>query len=150
MSESTFPPLPPLAQSHFEDPYHQGSADHATHIGEMDSPDGGRLCLELLVDDDGLIVEAWFDGEGSAWLLAAASIFVESIEGCVFDDVRSWSDDRYLASGNMSLEGTPLTAWLAPLQLLRCQLKNSEGPGFGDDENEDGPRFSGPHLGEEC
>ena len=147
MSEAN---LPPLAQSHFEDPYHQGTCEDATHSGEIDCPDIGRLCLDLIVDDEGLITEAWFDGEGSPWLLGAASIFAESIEGCLLDEVRTWCNDEYLSRFKVTLEGAFQTAWLAPLQLLKFQLGNAEELDVDDDENEGGSHFYGPHLGEEC
>jgi NifU-like protein involved in Fe-S cluster formation len=139
------PELPPTAKSHFVDPYHQGVCGHATHVAEGQWDQWGELCLELTVDGDGTIVEAWFDGEGSPWMLAAASLFVESIEGCPLDTVQNWNDDHQLASCESELDDER-DAWLLPLTLLKLELESVDA----ESDDEDGPRFQGPHLGEEC
>jgi NifU-like protein involved in Fe-S cluster formation len=137
--------LPPTAQSHFVDPYHQGACEQATHVAEEKWEESGELCLELAVSGDGTIVEAWFDGEGSPWMLAAASLFVELIEGEPLDEVRDWDDDRLMSRCESQLDSVRST-WLLPLTLLKRDLERLDG----ELDDDDGPTFYGPHLGEEC
>ncbi len=145
--------LPPEAHSHFVDPYHQGSCEHATHVAESqwteeDSPldELGELCLELIVDSSGQIVEAWFDGDGSPWMLASASMLVESIENQMLDEVLDWSAAQH--SDLCEFEVEPVLAiWRAPWDLL---CRSLEADVDEEESDEEDSVFRGPHLGEEC
>lgn len=77
---------------HYEDPYHRGHCRSATHGHEADNPLCGDVVrVELRIDDQGRIAEAWFDGEGCCISQASASMLMEKIEGLKVDDVMKFS-----------------------------------------------------------
>jgi nitrogen fixation NifU-like protein len=67
---------------HFEDPFHRGHCERATHVHEDDNPLCGDIIrIELEIDQAGTINQAWFHGEGCCISQAAASMLLEEIEG---------------------------------------------------------------------
>jgi len=82
---------------HYESPYHKGRCATCTHAHEDDNPlCGDFIHVDLRVGEDGLIREAWFDGEGCCISQAAASMLVEHVEGRSIDEVRKFSADDML------------------------------------------------------
>lgn len=82
---------------HYEDPYHRGHLDHKTHQHEGDNPLCGDVVhVELNLDDDGKVKEAWFDGEGCVISQASASMLMEKIEGMSRDQIKQFSADEML------------------------------------------------------
>lgn len=82
---------------HYEDPYHRGRCSQATHRHEDDNPlCGDVIQVELSIDDQGKICEAWFDGDGCCISQASASMLMESIEGKTIDEVREFSAEQML------------------------------------------------------
>lgn len=144
--------LPPEAQSHYEDPYHQGSCEHPTHMVECQWDEWGALCFELTVDHQGRMIEAWFDGDGEPWLLASASVLVQSIEGQLLDDVLEWPATRHLQRCE-SDDQRARAIWRAPFDRLCERLRALADDELDDeelDDDDEGSVFRGPHLGEEC
>jgi nitrogen fixation NifU-like protein len=90
---------------HYESPYHKGHLEHPTcaHC-ERNPLCGDVVRLELMIDDDGTIAEAYFNGKGCAISQAAASILCEAIEGKSIDEVR-----RLEAAQMLDLLKVPLT-----------------------------------------
>ncbi|MEX0712765.1 MAG: iron-sulfur cluster assembly scaffold protein [Pirellulales bacterium] len=83
---------------HFEDPFHRGRLAGATHAHEDDNPlCGDSVHIDLAIDDQGRIAEAWFDGDGCCISQAAASMLVQRVEGRHVDEVRGFSADDMLA-----------------------------------------------------
>ena len=67
---------------HYEDPYHRGSCDGATHENEDDNPlCGDVIRVQLQIDDERRVRAAWFDGDGCCISQASASMLMEKIEG---------------------------------------------------------------------
>jgi len=82
---------------HFEEPFHRGHCPQPTHLHEDDNPLCGDVVrVELAVDPDGRVAEAWFDGDGCCISQAAASILMERIQGRPLDDVKSLSAQQML------------------------------------------------------
>ena len=82
---------------HYEEPYHRGHAPHPTHAHEDDNPLCGDVVrIELGVDKDGKIREAWFDGDGCCISQAAASMLMEKIDGHSVEDVKKMSAEDML------------------------------------------------------
>ena len=77
---------------HYEDPYHRGQCDQATHTHEDDNPlCGDVIRVELQIDEEGRIRSAWFDGDGCCISQASASMLMEQIEGKTVDEVKQFS-----------------------------------------------------------
>ncbi len=130
---------------HYEDPYHKGSCEHATHRHEDDNPLCGDVVqVELRIDDDNKIVDAWFDGDGCCISQASASMLIEKLEGKTIEEVQEFTADDMLELFQAKL--TPnrqkccLLSWRVVQQAIFSPL---------DIDGSGGPNFLGPSLGEE-
>jgi nitrogen fixation NifU-like protein len=91
---------------HFECPYHKGPLENATCSHRDKNPLCGDVVqLQLRIDENGRIEEAFFDGTGCAISQAAASMLCEQIEGKSLDEVREMQ-----AQDMLDLLHVPLTA----------------------------------------
>ncbi len=76
---------------HYESPYHRGHLAAPTAVHEDENPlCGDHVQIELLVDADDRVQEAWFDGHGCAISQAAASILVHEVEGKTLAELREF------------------------------------------------------------
>ncbi len=131
---------------HYEDPYHQGRCDRPTHLHEDDNPLCGDVVhVELKIDGNGQIREAWFDGDGCVISQASASMLMEKVEGKSVDEVKGFSAEEML-----KLFGARLTPNRQKCCLLSWRVVQQaiHSPVDGEDES-GGATFSGPDLGEE-
>ena len=128
---------------HYEDPYHRGPCSSCTHRHEDDNPlCGDVIQVELRINGEGRIAEAWFDGDGCCISQASASMLMERIEGKTVDEVRQFSADDIL-----ELFGPRLTPNRQKCCLLSWKVVQTAV--FSPTGDEDNPNFSGPSLGEE-
>jgi nitrogen fixation protein NifU and related proteins len=82
---------------HNEQPYHRGRAPRPTHSHQDDNPlCGDFVHVDLTIDPDGKVQEAWFAGEGCCISQAAASMLMEAIEGRTVDDLKQFSAEEML------------------------------------------------------
>jgi nitrogen fixation protein NifU and related proteins len=90
---------------HYEDPFHRGRLDGATHAHEDKNPLCGDVVkIELAIDDQGKINNAYFDGQGCVISQASASMLIEEMYGKTIDDVK-----RFTAEDMLKLYGPRLT-----------------------------------------
>ena len=65
---------------HYEDPYHRGDCEGATHAHEDDNPLCGDVVrIELQLDEEQKIKDVWFDGDGCCISQASASMLIEQM-----------------------------------------------------------------------
>lgn len=77
---------------HYESPYHRGRLPDATHAHEDDNPLCGDVVrVELKIDDQGRVREAWFDGDGCCISQASASMLMEAVEGKTVGEVKEFT-----------------------------------------------------------
>ncbi len=133
---------------HYEDPYHRGALQGATHCHEADNPlCGDVIHIDLRLDDDGTVKEAWFDGKGCVISQASASMLVEKIEGKTLQDLQKFSAQEMLELFGPKL--TPnrqkccLLGWRVLQTAVHSPIDVSPDAGGGD------PNFGGPSLAEE-
>lgn len=89
---------------HYEDPYHRGHCDGVTHAHEGDNPLCGDVVrVEIRLDDEGRVREAWFDGDGCTVSQASASMLMEKIEGMTVAELKQFSAEDMLALFKASL-----------------------------------------------
>ena len=82
---------------HYEDPYHRGRVEQPTHHHKDDNPLCGDVIeINLVIDNEGKISEAYFDGEGCCISQASASMLIEKMEGVHVDDVKKFSAKEML------------------------------------------------------
>jgi nitrogen fixation NifU-like protein len=82
---------------HFEEPFHRGECPAATHMHEGENPlCGDTVRLELAVDKDGIIRDAYFTGQGCCISQASASMLMETISGKRIDELKEFSAQQML------------------------------------------------------
>jgi nitrogen fixation protein NifU and related proteins len=90
---------------HYEEPFHRGHCPAATHCCQAENPlCGDVVCVELSIEDDGTVRDAYFNGDGCCISQASASMLVERINGKPLDDIKSFT-----ARDMLSLFGAKLT-----------------------------------------
>jgi nitrogen fixation NifU-like protein len=108
---------------HFECPYHRGHLEHPT----MKHCDKNPLCgdvveLQLRVDDQDRIVEAYFEGQGCAISQAAASILCEQIEGKTLEEVRHMQAKDMLGLLKVQLTASRQKCGLLGFKVLKTMV----------------------------
>ena len=89
---------------HYEDPYHRGHCEGVTHSHKGDNPLCGDVVkVEIRLDDQGRVCEAWFDGDGCTVSQASASMLMERIEGMTVDELKQFSAEDMLSLFQASL-----------------------------------------------
>lgn len=130
---------------HYEDPYHRGECEQATHQHEDDNPLCGDVVSVQLRIEDGKVVEAWFDGDGCCISQASASMLMEALEGKSIDEVKEYSAQKMLELYGPRLTPNRQKCCLLPWRVVQTALFSP----IGGEDTESGPSFSGPSLGEE-
>ncbi len=132
-----------LLLSHFEDPYHRGSCERATHIAQFhDLGSQHYIAIQLRIDEQGTIEEAWFDSQGCMQCEGAASILVQYCEGKSIDDFEELDEAFYLKLTEQDLNSESSSCQLLAWNTFQAALHSTDV----DDER---PLFGGPSLGEE-
>lgn len=131
---------------HYQDPYHRGGLAEATHRDYGNNPlCGDMIILNLRIDRDERIAEAFFEGDGCVISQASASMLVEQIEGKTLDQLNEFSADSML-----QLFGPPLTPNRQKCCLLSWRvLQTAVQSPIDDDDDAGEPNFGGPTLGDE-
>ena len=107
---------------HFEDPYHRGHCQGATHAHEDDNPLCGDVVqVELKIDDD-QVQEAWFDGDGCCISQASASMLMEEIEGKSVDQVKEFNAEQMLELFQARLTPNRQKCCLLPWRVVQTAL----------------------------
>jgi nitrogen fixation protein NifU and related proteins len=82
---------------HNEQPYHRGQSRRPTHAHEDDNPlCGDFIHVDLTIDPQGKVDQAWFQGDGCCISQAAASILMEAIEGRSVEELKRFTADEML------------------------------------------------------
>lgn len=132
---------------HYEDPYHRGPFGEATHAHEANNPlCGDAIHIDLKLSSDGKVTEAWFDGEGCVISQASASMLIEVIEGKTLDELQEFSAEDMLALFGPKLTPNRQKCCLLSWRVLQSAVHSPIDP---NDDDQEGPSFSGPSLSEE-
>ena len=108
---------------HFESPYHKGHADCPTCSHSDRNPIcGDQITLELVIDDNQRVTEAFFDGKGCAISQAAASILCESIEGKSLTELRDFQASDMLDLLKVRLTASRQKCGLLGFKVLKTML----------------------------
>jgi nitrogen fixation protein NifU and related proteins len=108
---------------HYEDPYHRGHCAHCTHAYEDDNPlCGDVIRVELQIDPQGNLREAFFDGEGCCISQASASMLMERFDGKHVDDVKRFTADDMLDLFGVRLTPTRQKCCLLPWRVLQTVI----------------------------
>ncbi len=132
---------------HYEDPYHRGQCEHATHAHEERNPLCGDIIeIQAAIDPSGKLAELFFDGDGCCISQASASMLVERLDGKTIDEVKNFS-----ARDMLDLFGARLTPNRQKCCLLSWRALQAaiHSPLVEGDESASSSQPSGPALNEE-
>ncbi len=120
---------------HYEDPYHRGSCESATHAHEDDNPlCGDVIHVDLEIDSAGHVRSAWFDGDGCCISQAAASMLMEQIEGKSIEEVKAFTAEDMLQMFGPRLTPNRQKCCLLSWRVVQTALhspRTAEGDGDG-------------------
>jgi nitrogen fixation NifU-like protein len=88
---------------------------------------GDRVHLELLLDGNQRIREAWFDGHGFAISQAAASILARHIEGQTILELNAFQSSQMLHLLGVRLTSSWEKCGLLAFRVLQVMLRTPEG-----------------------
>src|SRR6056297_2694161 len=136
---------------HYEDPYHRGDCEHATHAEEGNNPlCGDKVRIELEIDDEGKIRQAWFEGEGCVISQSSTSMLMERIEGMSLDELKSFSAEEMLGLFGPKLTPNRQKCCLLSWRVVQAAVHSPvHSAGDQSDSSSDEPHFGGPSLSEE-
>jgi nitrogen fixation NifU-like protein len=117
---------------HFECPYHKGQLANPTcsHCGKNPLC-GDKVTVQIRVNDEGKIAEAWFDGSGCAISQAAASILCQHIEGKTVEEVENLQPQDMLSLLKVPLTATRQRCGLLSFKVLKTMLYSLDGKSVG-------------------
>ena len=108
---------------HFESPYHKGHLPCPTCSHSDRNPIcGDQITLELEIDRDQHVHQAFFDGKGCAISQAAASILCEAIEGKSLAELRDFQAQDMLKLLNVRLTASRQKCGLLGFKVLKTML----------------------------
>lgn len=135
---------------HYEDPYHRGELEKATHSHEADNPLCGDVVhIDLKIDADEKIQEAWFSGDGCVISQSSASMLIETIEGKSLDEVREFTAEQMLGLFGPKLTPNRQKCCLLSWRVLQSAMHSPVDDLPPDDEGGPDVHFGGPSLSEE-
>src|SRR4029077_19689799 len=108
---------------HFESPYHRGHLALPTIAHEDENPlCGDQVRLEIVVDENNRVKEAWFDGHGCAISQAAASILTREIEGKTLEELKKFQAPQMLDLLRVRLSAARLKCGLLSFKILKTMI----------------------------
>ena len=108
---------------HYEEPFHRGRCPAATHAHEDENPlCGDFVRIELAIEPDGTIRDAYFDGDGCCVSQAAASMLIESINGKPVEAVKALTAQDMLALFGAKLTSSRQKCCLLPWRALQSAM----------------------------
>lgn len=114
---------------HFESPYHKGHLRCPTCTHSDRNPIcGDQITLELAIDDQRRVHEAYFDGKGCAISQAAASILCEAIEGKSLHELQNFQAKDMLDLLKVRLTASRQKCGLLGFKVLKTILYSLEHP----------------------
>jgi nitrogen fixation NifU-like protein len=111
----------------YKNPQKQGSLDPHDYSYEDDNPlCGDRIQIDVRVDDQNVVTDALFTGEGCAISLASADLLLESIIGKSLDEVKTLSKDDILELLGIQLGAVRIKCALLSLKVLKAGVYGLE------------------------
>lgn len=115
---------------HYKNPNHKGSLDQNSYHFEDDNPlCGDFLHIDIQTDDNNVVVDAKFTGNGCAISMASADLLMETIIGKTVDEVKSLKKDDVLDLLGITLSPLRLKCALLSLKVTKAavfKLKESD------------------------
>ncbi len=107
----------------YKNPHFRGVLDPNDISYEDDNPScGDHIQIDVRLDENGLVTEALFSGEGCAISQASADLLLESIIGKSADEIRELSKEDILENLGIELGPVRLKCALLPLKVLKAGI----------------------------
>ncbi len=107
----------------YKDPHFRGVLDPNDISYEDDNPScGDHIQIDVRLDENGIVTEALFSGEGCAISQASADLMLESIIGKSVDDIKELSKEDILENLGIELGPVRLKCALLPLKVLKAGI----------------------------
>lgn len=118
----------------YKNPHHRGILDPNDITYEDDNPlCGDHIRIDIRVDENGVVSEATFNGQGCSISQASADMVVESIIGKPLEDVKAMSKEDVLDMLGINLGPVRLKCALLSLKVLKAGVYGL-GAGEATDE----------------
>lgn len=117
----------------FKTPHFRGVLDPNDISYEDDNPScGDHIQIDVRLDNEGVVTEALFSGEGCAISQASADLLIESIIGKNIEEIKEIGKEDILENLGIELGPVRLKCALLPLKVLKAGIY-----GIGGQEKED-------------
>jgi nitrogen fixation NifU-like protein len=117
----------------YKSPHYRGTLDPNDITYEDDNPAcGDHIQIDVRLDDNQVVTEAVFSGEGCAISQASADLLLESIIGKTLDEIKDLSKEDILDMLGIELGPVRLKCALLPLKVLKAGVY-----GIGGNSNEE-------------
>ncbi len=108
---------------HYEDPYHRGDLNSKTHTGSGKNPlCGDVVSVNLEIDDEGRVKQAYFDGQGCCISQASASMLMEAIEGKTVEEIKEMGATEMLELFGPKLTPNRQKCCLLPWRVVQTAI----------------------------
>jgi len=107
----------------YKTPHFKGELDPSDITYEDDNPTcGDHIRIDVRLDENQIVTEAVFSGEGCAISMASADLMLESIIGKSIEDVKELVKEDILDMLGIELGPTRLKCALLPLKVLKAGI----------------------------
>jgi nitrogen fixation NifU-like protein len=121
---------------HYRNPRNKGQLEDPTHTHEEDNPlCGDVIRIDLHVNDQNVIDEVRFDGQGCAISQASASMLTELIEGKTLEEAKELSKEDILEALGIEIGPVRLKCALLSLKVLKAGVYDL--PEWIDEDEDD-------------
>ena len=105
----------------YKNPIYRGELDPNDITFEDDNPlCGDHIRIDLRFDENDIVTEALFSGQGCAISLAAADLLLESVQGKHLDDIKLLSKENILDMIGIDLGPVRLKCALLSLKVIKA------------------------------
>ena len=105
----------------YKNPIYRGELDPNDITFEDDNPlCGDHIRIDLRVDENDVVTEALFSGQGCAISLASADLLLETVQGKHLDDIKVLSKENILDMLGIDLGPVRLKCALLSLKVLKA------------------------------
>lgn len=117
----------------YKSPHYRGVLDPHDFSYEDDNPAcGDHIKIDVRLDENDVVTEALFSGEGCAISQASADLLIESIIGKNIEEIKTLDKDDVLENLGIELGPVRLKCALLPLKVLKAGIY-----GLGDQKGEE-------------
>jgi nitrogen fixation NifU-like protein len=105
---------------HYRNPRNKGELEHPSHTFQDDNPlCGDRIRIDLMVNDQDVIEQVRFNGEGCAISMASASMLSEMLVGKTVEQAKEMGKQDILDALGIELGPVRLKCALLSLKVLK-------------------------------